>query len=370
MRATYLQESERLHQRARAFAMAFDGGLPPPEAFGDLARDLACFQYQHNPLYQRLCHAKGIDGPALAKGAMAPAVPSDVFKWARVSTFPEDEQRVLFRTSGTTLGQRGSHGFRDLASYDMGAVAFGRWALFRGQESLQAVLVLGPSEREVPDSSLTHMNALFARTFGPPAREDETYFMSDGTLRVDALQRRLETLMSTATGPVTMLGTSFAYVHLLDALAHRKLPLPPGSRVMQTGGFKGKSREVEASALRHDLATLFAIPERAVVSEYGMTELSSQFYERTAVDAEAPLGSFSEPPWARIVPVDPGTLEPVPPGEVGIARIEDLMNIESAFAIVVPDRVRRVGTGFELLGRTSDAPPRGCSIGIDEMLGR
>jgi hypothetical protein len=138
---------------------------------------------------------------------------------------------------------------------------------------------------------------------------------------------------------------------------------------MQTGGFKGRSREVDASTLRRDLARLFGVSERAIASEYGMTELSSQFYEQTAVDDAARVGVYAEPPWARVVPVDPETLAPVRDGEIGIARIEDLMNVDSAFAVLAADRVRRVEGGFELLGRAPGAPPRGCSIAVDEILG-
>jgi hypothetical protein len=77
---------------------------------------------------------------------------------------------------------------------------------------------------------------------------------------------------------------------------------------------------------------------------------------------------YAEPPWARVVPVDPETLAPVPDGAVGIARIEDLANVDSAFAVLTQDRVRRSRDRFELLGRASGAPPRGCSIALDEML--
>jgi hypothetical protein len=100
-----------------------------------------------------------------------------------------------------------------------------------------------------------------------------------------------------------------------------------------------------------------------------MTELSSQFYEGTLRDASTPAGVYLEPPWARVVPVDPESLQPVPYGEVGIARIEDLMNVDSAFAVLAADRVRRVEGGFELLGRWPGAAPRGCSIAVDEILG-
>ena len=114
---------------------------------------------------------------------------------------------------------------------------------------------------------------------------------------------------------------------------------------------------------------------RDVVSEYVMTELSSQFSE--PLPMRGPAVVFVEPPWARITPVDPDTLELVKDGEVGIARITDLLNVDSAAFVLAADRVRRVaasalpnGSGFELIGRSPGAPPRGCSIAIDEILGR
>jgi hypothetical protein len=77
---------------------------------------------------------------------------------------------------------------------------------------------------------------------------------------------------------------------------------------------------------------------------------------------------YFEPPWLRVVPVDPVTLEPVAAGEVGIARIVDLGNVDSAIAIQTQDRVRRSGAGIELLGRAPGATPRGCSLAIEEFL--
>jgi hypothetical protein len=210
------------------------------------------------------------------------------------------------------------------------------------------------------------MLSLFARELGAPSSLEQTYFMRDGALAADALGQRLA---AAGTRPALVLGTSFAFVHLLDALGGARLPLAPGSRVMQTGGFKGKSRQVEAGELRGAIASAFGVEERAVVAEYGMTELSSQFYEATLRSAAAPHGVYVEPPWARVVPVDPETLVPVSRGEIGIARIEDLMNVDSAFAVLAADRVRRVDGGFELLGRSPGASLRGCSIAVDEILG-
>jgi hypothetical protein len=70
------------------------------------------------------------------------------------------------------------------------------------------------------------------------------------------------------------------------------------------------------------------------------------------------------------VPVDPATLEPVPSGEIGIARIIDLGNVDSAVAIQTQDRVRRVEGGIVLLGRAAGAPARGCSLSIEEFMSK
>jgi Acyl-protein synthetase, LuxE len=362
-------ESEALHARARAFVDAFERGTAMPEPFDVLAVDLARFQAAHVEGYARLLAARGVNVQALRRASDAPAVPTDAFKLARVATFDPSLAAVVFRTSGTTLGARGSHEMRTTATYDAAALALGRWALAVAGQSPASVLVLAPSAEEAPDSSLSHMFALFARAFGGgEAAGPSPFFVKAGDLRADELRVRIGALAPAR--PALVLGTSFAFVHLLEALNDAELPLPPGSRVVHTGGFKGRAREVEPDALRAAVARAFAVDPRAVVAEYGMTELSSQFYEATLVDASAGHGTFVEPPWARVVPLDPETLAPVEEGETGIARIEDLMNVDSAFAVLAADRVRRVEGGFELLGRAPGAPPRGCSIALDELLGR
>jgi hypothetical protein len=366
---TPLADSEALHQRVRALVRAFERGEAMPEAFDSLAVDLAAFQAAHVPGYARLCAARGVDARTLARASEAPAVPAEAFKLGRVFAFHAREARATFRTSGTTIGARGVHALRDTRSYDAAALAFGRAMLARDLGAAgdrTPVLVIGPSDVEAPDSSLAHMCALFARALAAPDVGRRAFFVHGGELELEALRARVASLPRGA--PAIVLTTSFGLVHLLDAAGRETLALPPRSRVMQTGGFKGRSREVSAAALRSAAARLFAVEERAVVAEYGMTELSSQFWEATLVDEDAPHGVYVEPPWARVVPVDPETLAPVAKGAIGIARIEDLANVDSAFAVLTHDRVRRVGHGFELLGRAAGAPPRGCSIALDEML--
>ena len=365
-RPSLREESDGLHARARAMVRAFERGQAMPEAFDALAVDLARFQARSVPGYARLCAARGVDPDRVARAGDLPAVPTDAFKLAPVFAFDAGDAAVTFRTSGTTPGARGAHAMRDVGTYDAAALAFGRAMLAAGCAPPIPVLVVGPSPGEAPDSSLTHMCALFARALAPGTSAERTFFVREGALDVAGLRARVASL-SPAT-PAVVLATSFALVHLLDALDGEALPLPAGSRVMQTGGFKGKSREVAPGELRRAAARTLRVPERAVIGEYGMTELSRQFWEATLVHEGAGHGVYVEPPWARVVPVDPETLAPVADGAVGIARIEDLANVDSAFAILAQDRVRRVAGGFELLGRAAGATPRGCSIALDEML--
>jgi hypothetical protein len=302
--------------------------------------------------------------------AEIPAIPTDAFKLRRIACHDAGADTIVFRTSGTTVGARGEHAMRTTATYEAAALAWARTMLFPDQERMHALL-LGPPPAQAPDSSLGFMLALFAQSLGLSA-----HWLIDGaTIRLDDLHAAV--LSATRTGgPVLLAGASFGFVHLLDSLGGDRIALPAGSRVMQTGGFKGKSREVESDELRREIASAFGLDEHRVLGEYGMTELSSQAYEgtiRAALGCGAPSGGaglYFAPPWMRVVAVDPGTLEPVEQGRVGIARVVDLANVDSAIAVQTADQIRCRAGGFELLGRAPAATPRGCSIGLDEILGR
>lgn len=357
--------STALHARAKAFVAAFEAAAPMPESFDALACDLARYQAAEIPGFARLCRARSVEPEELVRASDIPAVPTDAFKLTRVATFPEADTAATFRTSGTTQDVRGAHAMRDVSTYDRGAIAFGKRWLARDRERLP-IVCLAPAPSQMPDSSLVHMCQRFVEAFGEA--RGPTWMIDGDVIDVSGFDERVSHALTTSE-PLLLLATSFALVHFLDALGDDTFRLPSGSRVMQTGGFKGRSREVPAEELRRQVSRMFGVPERAIVAEYGMTELSSQFYERTLFDADAPHGSYAEPPWARVVPVDPETLAPVPDGEVGIAKIIDLLNVDSAVAVLTQDRVRRAGAHFELLGRLPGAPPRGCSIAIDELLG-
>ena len=365
--------SEALHARVRAFVGASTRG-DRAEPFDELAIAIARFQADHVPAIARLGRARGIDLAEARAAASIPAVPCDVFRLARVAAHAPDEDAVIFRTSGTSRGAaaRGEHALRTTATYELAALAWGERMLWPDGRRLRAI-VIAPPRAEQPDSSLGFMLDLFARRLGGPA-SFHVRGGADAAIDLDGLERAAKGARD-AGEPAIVLATSFALVHTIEGRGRRDLRLPEGSRVMQTGGFKGRSREVAPDELGRMLVDAFGVAEDHVVGEYGMTELSSQLYEGTLAAAlghaqgVARRGVYHAPPWVRVTAVDPASLGPVAEGDVGIARIVDLANVDSAVAIQTADRVRRVAGGIELLGRAPGAPPRGCSIAIDEMLG-
>lgn len=356
------EESDALHARVRAFIAAAMAGAGT-EPFEGLASDVARYQVRRVAPVGRLARARGLSADApIAVDAIA-AVPADVFRFARVAAHPPGDDVAVFRTSGTTGGARGEHAFRTLATYDAAAAAWaGRWLL--GGRADLAVISLTPPPEEAADSSLVHMIALFARAQRGPV----TWHLSGGALDAEGVERACAAARREGRAAL-LAGTSFAFVHLLDAAGGLDLRLPEGSRAMLTGGFKGRSREVPAGELRAGIAAAFGLPGAAVVGEYGMTELSSQLYEATLLCTQARHGVYTSPPWVRVTAADPETLAPLPEGEVGIARVVDLANVDSAVAIQTADRVRVTGAEVELLGRLPGATPRGCSLAVEEMLG-
>ena len=355
-----------LHARVQAFIAATPEGREP---FDGLACDIARHQAALVPAVARLFEAEGVDAERLRDADAIPAVVTDAFRHRRIATHPEAQDTRVFETSGTSLGeeQRGRHPMRDLGSYVAGALAWGEAHLWPDlpPEELAFIGLVAPEDL-APRSSLTFMLARFAERMA-----SASYHWDGETLDVAAVQAAT----TTTARPTLVAGTSFAFVHLLDSLGDTRLPLPPGSRVMQTGGFKGRSREIEATTLRRELAELFAIPEAMIVAEYGMTELSSQLYQislRRHLGLPTPSGDpfgYAAPPWLRVTAVDPVSLQPVAPGEVGLARFVDLANVDSAVAIQTADRIR-LGQGglVELLGRAPGAPPRGCSLALEHLL--
>ena len=294
---------------------------------------------------------------------LPPALPTEVFRHVRVAAHPPEADVRVFRTSGTTTGARGEHPFCDLDLYDRAARAAARALLFPdrpdGEGGALRLVILAAPESEAPDSSLSYMLARFSEWFATSTR---WVWPLEGPALMEAF-----TEAEGSGEPTAVLGTSFAFVHAEDTL-DRSFTLPPGSRLMQTGGFKGRSREVAPEELRAQLGARYGLADSRIVSEYGMTELSSQLYETTLIVPERPR-RYRAPPWVRVMAVDPARLEPLPAGERGLLRIDDAANLDSVACLQTADSatVHADGT-VELHGRHPGALPRGCSLAVEEAL--
>jgi hypothetical protein len=164
-----------------------------------------------------------------------------------------------------------------------------------------------------------------------------------------------------ATRPLLVTGTAFNFVHLLDSVGAGTVKLPAGSRLMETGGYKGRSRELPKEALHAELADRLGVPASNIVTEYGMTELGSQAYDLVA-GAPFTQRLLRFPPWARATVFSAETGKEAAEGEEGLVRIVDLANAFSVIAVETEDLAVRHPDGIELRGRHRAAEPRGCSL--------
>lgn len=370
-----LDESEALHTRVRAFAA---GTAPEGDSFDRIALDIAQYQLAYAPGFRRLVELRG---HGFASVDEIPAVPTEAFRLARVATHSYEADAARFMTSGTT-GARGTHVMRTTATYRALALAWGYRGLAASFGGPRVVVALAPPPGSTPTSSLGFMMQLFMEAWDGRALVVNPHGASFDVLApgrwlasssgVDiAGLRRAALVAQERQEPLLVLGTAFALQSLVDGLAGSKLPAPKRTIVMQTGGFKGRTRTLSPRKLVAAVARSFRIPKEHVVGEYGMTELTSQLYEGVLPDGplRGPPQVYLPPPWLRVTPVDPATLRPVRAGEVGIARFVDLGNVDSAVAVVTQDLVRWRDGGVELLGRRPRAVPRGCSLATELLLG-
>ena len=140
---------------------------------------------------------------------------------------------------------------------------------------------------------------------------------------------------------------------------------------METGGFKGKMKEVSKSELYAACRERLGIKKNFCFGEYGMTELSSQCYDAVLPGSSESLKFqryFKSPPWLKTLVIDPLTEKEAKRGKIGLLRHFDLANRGSVLAVQTQDRGRLVGDGFELLGRAKKSGLRGCSLDYERLL--
>ena len=376
-----IEELKEICAEVRGF-IAQGASHPESEQFAEpferLARRIFEFQFTWNKPYQAYCRSLGRTPGTVKHFSEIPAVVTSAFKELELTVLPAEERKRVFYSSGTTREKRSRHyhNVDTLWVYEESLLrGFKRFVL--PDQQWMTFLSLVPGGEAAVNSSLAHMVERAALEFGEDiysAQEVDRpgggrgQMMELGYVDVEGIwQAWHEEVAGLAAvvspkRPVVICGTAFSFVHLCDYLAERKefLTFPAGSRVFETGGYKGRSRTVPKEELHGMISRRLGIPEPFIVSEYGMSELSSQAYDRVAGEDGPRLFRF--PPWVRWKVISPENGRPVEEGETGLVRIWDLANVGSVVAIQTEDLATRWVDGFVLAGRAAQAEARGCSL--------
>lgn len=312
--------------------------------FEDLA--LATFRFQHaeNKVYRSFCDLLRVDPATVTALAHIPFLPIRFFKSHRVvsGTFPD---ACVFESSGTTQSGNSRHHVRSLDLYRDSFMSCFR--LFFGDPADWCILSLLPSYLERGHSSLVMMADALMKASGHP----QSGFYLDQFGHLHETIRQLET----AGQKTILLGVTYA---LLDFSERYPMDLRH-TIVMETGGMKGRKREMTREEVHAQLKRPFGLA--TVHAEYGMTELLSQAYSFGD-------GVYRTPPWMRILlreEDDPLSILATGNGAEasGIVNVIDLANRYSC-AFIATDDLGRLHSdgGFEVIGRIDNSDIRGCSL--------
>jgi hypothetical protein len=294
-------------------------------------------------------------------------IPDSAFKNSHVYYFPDQPAARVFRTSGTSGADRGAACYSPLGLklMDLSIIENARRHLI--QELDRPVIIrFVPTVSQAPDMIMAYGMELIATTFGDKARSASVITGSG----VDF--ERLRSILDQAVSddqPVVLLGGSFAFVNICDALEKlgRSWRLPEGSRTLDGGGFKGRSRVVRAGELRSAITKTFGITAERAFNVFGMTELASQLYDTNGRE----IGPLDERPknnlpflQARVR--DSYTLAYRDRGE-GLVEIMDACIIDRPHLVLTGDLGLASEDGVAIIGRVERGQARGCSLSLESI---
>ncbi|MCI0523440.1 MAG: acyltransferase [Bacteroidales bacterium] len=306
-------------------------------------RALRIFNYQAAEcrVYSEYIRLLGIHPDSVISLCSIPFMPVTFFR-DHLVTSGEGEPEKIFHSSGTTGMRQSRHAVKRLSIYDESLERTFR--IFYGDPSAYAIMGLLPSYLEREGSSLIYMVKRLMELSG---NSSGGFFHGDH----DGLLKSVDRARS-AKKKVLLIGVSYA---LLDLAEEHPVDLSDVI-IMETGGMKGRRREMIRDELHELIKGAFNLP--TVHSEYGMTELLSQAYSKGA-------GLFNTPPWMRVLirdSHDPSS-HTTEAGSNGGISVIDLANIYSCSFIATSDLGRMHDHGaFEVLGRFDDADIRGCNL--------
>ncbi|MEH1006265.1 MULTISPECIES: acyl transferase [unclassified Winogradskyella] len=308
--------------------------------FDSLALDVFKFQFEHNKVYRSFCDLLYKHPSDVKCTSDIPFLPIQFFKSHDVLSTVQPIEKT-FSSSGTTGSITSKHLVTDVKLYeDSYTKAFKH---FYGDIEDYVVLALLPSYLERDGSSLIYMvNDLIDKS-----KQTESGFYLNN---IEELAHTLKAL-ETKKQKTLLIGVSFA---LLDLVEQFQLNLNH-TTIMETGGMKGRRKEIIRQELHQILQTGFGVEQ--IHSEYGMTELLSQAYSKGN-------GIFECPPWMKILTRDTeDALTIQRPNKTGGINVIDLANINSCSFIATQDLGKVYDNGhFEIIGRFDNSDIRGCNL--------
>ena len=311
------------------------------KTFRDAALKVFLYQSRQTPVYGEYLQKLGIDPVQISRLEEIPFLPVEFFKTHTVLGEGEKAE-IIFESSGTTLQTVAKHHIVDVSLY---RESFSRgFSHIYGSPENYCIVALLPSYLQRSGSSLVYMmDHLMDQSQHP-----ESGFYLDNLDELSILlQRRNEDGQ-----PTLLVGVSYALLDLADIAP---LNLKDHIIMMETGGMKGRRREMVRGELHEALKKAFGL--KTIHSEYGMTELLSQAYSRGN-------GLFYTPPWMKILIRDPNDpFSTVQQGQTGGLNIIDLANLYSCSFIATGDLGKTYADGgFEILGRFDHSDIRGCNL--------
>lgn len=336
------------------------GSVRSEEQFNQLALSAFSYQLAHNDVYRAFTEALRIDPDLIRHYLDIPFLPVEFFRTNRVYAFHRDPE-ITFRSSGTTGMQLSAHAVADSLHYRY--ILLEAFRYFYGDPSDYLICALTPSPSDQPGSSLAYMISTLIDAgakngsgfyLNEPERLAGLLRMPDTGYRTPADMARQSYNRHPASG-ILIIGLTYA---LLDFAETWAMPLQ-GAIIMETGGMKGRRREMIREEVHAVLKQAFGTD--VIHSEYGMTELMSQAYSGGE-------GRFLAPPWMKVLIRD--TADPLSwagEGRIGGISILDLANWYSCPFIATQDLGRSLGDGFfEVLGRFDHSEQRGCNLMIGD----
>ncbi|WP_454801945.1 LuxE/PaaK family acyltransferase [Mucilaginibacter phyllosphaerae] len=315
-------------------------GIKDQDSFKQTTLQVFQYQAQNCAVYKAFIDSLKLHPANVQSVEQIPFLPVEFFKNHKVVSSNEADE-VVFTSSGTTGMITSRHHVTDVSWYEE---SFRKaFALFYGDIKDYTVLALLPAYLEREGSSLIYM----AQDLIIQSGDDESGFYLYNHHELYAkLQQQKE-----AGKPTLLIGVTFALLDFVDTY-----PIDfPELIVMETGGMKGRRKEMIREELHATLCAGFGV--NAIHSEYGMTELLSQAYSKGE-------GIFNCPPWMKIITRDtndPFTL--VGTGKTGGINIIDLANINSCSFIATQDLGRVFAdNSFEVIGRFDNSDIRGCNL--------